>query len=219
MLDMLFMFCAAVGGAILVIQFGLMLLGLGDELGGDVDADFDAGGDLDVDADVGLDGEHQTAFTEAADADFDHPATMWVFQVISVRGIVAAVAFFGLGGLWARASEMNPGAAIGVGALLGFASMYAVYWMMKQLYKLRSSGTVDISNARGCDATIYVPVPASGEGRGKIHMTLQGRTMEYQAVTDDAEGLPTGENVVITEVLGNDLVRVARVEQHEAANA
>ncbi len=194
MLDILFMICAGVGGAIMLIQFGLMFLGIGDDgLDGAIDGDLNAGGglDADVDLDGGLDtdADHHTSLGDAADADYDHPGSMWLFQVISLRGIVAAIAFFGLGGMWAQASEMAPTASIAVGAGLGLAAMYGVYWTMQQLYKLRASGTINIANAVGKEATIYIPVPGGGDGRGKIQVTVQNRTMEYEAITDDAERL------------------------------
>ncbi|TWT73765.1 hypothetical protein Pla123a_36590 [Posidoniimonas polymericola] len=214
MLDLVFMFCAGVGGVIMVIQFALMLLGVGDDLdGGNLDADFDGGIDGDFDADVDIDADHPNTVSDAADADFDHPDSVWVFQVLSVRGIIAAITFFGLGGWWARAGDMAPTSAVALGAVLGLFALYAMYWAMKQLYKLRASGTVNIANARGREATIYVPVPAAGDGRGKVHLMLQGRTMEYEAVTDEPERLATGEPVVVTDVLGGDLVQVARAHK------
>jgi hypothetical protein len=216
MLDILFMICAGVGGAIMLIQFGLMFIGIGDDFDGDVGGDLDTGGgDLDADVDPGAD--HHTSLGDAADADYDHPGSIWLFQVISLRGIIAAIAFFGLGGMWARATEMAPTASIAVGAGLGLAAMYGVYWVMQQLYKLRASGTINIANAVGKEATIYIPVPGGGDGRGKVQMTLQNRTMEYEAITDDAERLATGESVVVTGVLGSDLVRVARVQEPSKA--
>ena len=82
MLDTLFLFAAVVGGTVMVCQFLLTMLGLGDDgsdvgdvdvagdVGadaGDFDAGADAGGDFDVDFDV--DGDHHTAIHHAADAD------------------------------------------------------------------------------------------------------------------------------------------------------
>ncbi|TWT36669.1 hypothetical protein KOR34_16080 [Posidoniimonas corsicana] len=205
MLDLLFIICAAFGGTVLVIQFALMLLGFSD----DFDADLDA--DVDVEADAGVDGDHRTSVGDAADADFDHPDTVWLFQMLSLKGIVAALTFFGLSGLWARSTGMSAGPTILVASGFGFAAMYVIYWLMKQLYKLRTSGNVDIRNAHGLTGQVYVPVPAASGGQGKVMLTIQGRTMEYEAITDEAEGLATGEDIVVTEVLDGDRVRVARL--------
>lgn len=216
MLNMVFLFCAGVGIVIMLIQFGLMLLGLGDDFDGDAGGDFDA----EFDADADFDADHQqTTLSEAADADVDHPGANLFFQIVSLKGLVAAAAFFGLGGLWAQASGMSDGASIALACVLGLTAMYGVYWLMKQLYKLKSSGTVNIHNARGRDATIYIPVPPNGEGKGKVQMRLQGRTYEFEAVTDQAETLATGQSVVVTGILGSDLVKVAPVKEEATTTA
>lgn len=214
MLDMLFLVCAVVGGTIVVLQFVTTLMGIGDD-GVDFDADVDAdvGFDADADFDADVDADHTTTIREAADADVEHVGSTWLFKMLSLRSILAAFAFFGLGGLVARSANVAWAPSLLIAGLTGFAAMYAVYWLMQQLYKLRASGTVNIRNAQGRAATIYVPVPPENGGRGKIQMTLQGRTMEYEAVTDEAEKLATGEHVVVVEVLGAELVRVARVEE------
>ena len=221
MLDTLFLITAVVGGTVMVCQFLLTMLGMGDDgadfadgdVGGDVgiDAgDFDAGGG-DVDVDVDVDGDHHTPIHHAADADVDHPGSSWLFQVLSFRTVVAAITFFGLGGAWSSSVGHGPVQALAIATLAGFMALYGMYSLMKAIYGLQSSGNVDIRNAVGQPAKIYIPVPPSGSGKGKVQVTLQGRTMEYEAVSDDAETLSTGENVVVDEVVGSDVVRVMRV--------
>ena len=223
MLDMLFLIAAVVGGTVMVCQFLLTMLGLGDDgsdigdgdVGGDVavDAgDFDAGGDFDGDAggDFDIDGDHHTAMHHAADADIDHPGSTWLFQMLSFRTVVAALTFFGLGGAWSSSSGHGPTQSLAIGLLAGAVAMFGMYRLMRAIYDLQSSGNVDIRNAVGKPAKIYIPVPPEGTGKGKIQITLQGRTMEYEAVSDAAETLSTGENVVVENVIGSDIVKVMR---------
>ncbi len=89
----LFLICAVIGTTILVIQFVLTIIGFGSEA---FDIDIPSGADdvdFDVDADVG-------------DTIGDHVDSSWLFGVISFRTIVAAIAFFGLAGLAARAGGL-----------------------------------------------------------------------------------------------------------------
>ena len=81
---------------------------------------------------------------------------------------------------------------------------------MKTIYGFQSSGNVDIRNAIGVVGKIYVPIPPEGTGKGKVHLTLQGRTLEYEAISGESDTLPTGENVVVDDILGNDVVKVVR---------
>jgi hypothetical protein len=157
-----------------------------------------------------VDGDHHTPIHTAADADVDHPGSSWLFQVLSFRTIVAAVTFFGLGGAWSASSGHEAAVSLLVALASGFAAMYAMYRLMRAIYNLQSSGNVDIRNAVGQPAKIYIPVPPSGAGKGKVQVTLQGRTMEYEAVSGEAETLPTGETVVVDAVVSSDVVRVVR---------
>jgi len=210
MLDTLFLIAAVVGGTVMVCQFLMTMLGLGDD-GADF-ADGDVGGDMDVDiVDIDVDGDHHTPIHHAADADVDHPGSSWLFQMLSFRTVVAALTFFGLGGAWSSSSGHQPALSLLIALGAGGAAMVGMYQLMKAIYNLQSSGNVDIRNAIGQPARVYIPIPAAGGGKGKVQVTLQGRTMEYGAVTDDDETLKTGETVVIEDVLSSDVVKVMRM--------
>ena len=214
MLYTIFLFTALIGGTVMVCQFLMTMLGLSEADGGfgDVDGgDFGAdAGDFDASADVDVDGDHHTTMHHAADADIDHPTSARLFQVLSFRAVVAALTFFGLGGLGALSKGYSPTIALMIAALAGCTALYGMYRLMKALYSFQSSGNVNLRNAVGRAAKIYVPVPASGDGKGKVLLTVQGRTMELEAVTDETQNLSTGEDVVVEHIIGDDVVKVAR---------
>jgi membrane protein implicated in regulation of membrane protease activity len=181
-------------------------------LGGD-------GGDLpdgDVSAD-GFEGDHATPFADAGDADYQHPDSTWLFGVLSFRTLIAAAAFFGVSGEAALSAGYTPGIAIAIAVLVGLVAMYGMYWLMEGISQLTSSGNERIGAAVGKHARVYVPIPAEGKGVGKIQVTLQNRTVEYQAVSDEIEPLRTGETVQILEVKNSDTVSVQRLPAHVEA--
>jgi hypothetical protein len=94
--------------------------------------------------------------------------------------------------------------AAAVGALFGVASL------MRSLHRLKADGTVRIERAVGQPGTVYLTIPAQKAGAGKVTLTLQNRTLEYQAVTPHQQ-LPTGSKIVVTAVLGPDTVEVVPV--------
>ena len=132
---------------------------------------------------------------------------------MSLRTVVAALAFFGLAGLAARAAECSTATTLLIAAAAGLGALYAVYAMLTAMRSLRAEGTVRIQRALGAEANVYLRIPARRQGAGKIQVNLQDRTMEYQAVTL-GEAIPTGATVLIAEVLGSDTVRVEPVTQN-----
>ena len=118
-------------------------------------------------------------------------AHSWFIRILSVRTVVAGLTFFGLGGLAANASGANPFGSLAVAAVCGFAALYLVGWAMRTLMRLRSDGTVHIENVVGQPAVVYLTIPGHKSGKGKITVTVQNRTMEYEAETEH-EPLPTG---------------------------
>ena len=191
MLESTFLYTAIAGGAIMALQFLLTLLGGGEDGADFGEADVDAGMDVDADG-------------------HDHSTSFWFFEMVSLRTLAAAALFFGLVGLTARSYDVSPAVSLTLAVGAGFVSMYSVYWMFKQLFKLQSSGTQKITNAVGLPAKVYLRIPAQNEGAGKIHVKMQHRTVEYLAVTDESEPLASGENVYVESVVNGETVRVSR---------
>jgi hypothetical protein len=208
-----FIVCAAVGGTVLVIQFLMGLIGLGghmfdvdvpQDVGHDFGGDFhgDAGGDFHGDHAGGGDGHAADGADQAG-----HHGSMHLLRILSFRAIVAALAFFGLGGLAAQSSGADMPTVLVIAAGAGVAAMVAVYWMMRGLQELRADGTVRLQRALGQHGNVYLRVPANRSGSGKIQFNLQNRTMEYLAVTAGPE-LATGTKVVVVGVVNPTTLEV-----------
>jgi hypothetical protein len=220
MFDTLFVYAAIIGGTALAFQFVLMLFGFADD-GGDVSADAGdlagagdatAAGELDMGGDIAGD-HHEAGWSEAGDADLGHPGAHWFYEMLSLRTISAALAFFGLAGKTAQARGLNDTTSLAIGLAAGAGAMYAVYWLFKQVYKVQNAGNENIRLSVGLPAKVYVPIPADRAGKGKVMFRLQDRTVEYQALSDEGERLRTGEEVIITGVVSPDTVCVARAPQ------
>lgn len=206
----IFMFCALVGGTIMVCQFALTLIGLG---GHDL---VDAGhGGLDLDHDAGADAAHDMADDGAAtgeaqgdDSSHQHSST-WLFGVITFRTMIAAITFFGLTGMAAHSADLSSINQVLIGLACGIGAMYAVHWLMSLMYRLGEDHTVRIGRAVGQEGMVYLPVPAGKAGHGKVQLRLQGRMMECEAMTAEPDNLPTGARVVVVGVVGGHVLDVA----------
>jgi len=172
--------CALVGGGVVVLQLVLGLLGL----------DHDAvPHDVHVHVHVGHAGH-------AADAAHHG------LHLTSLRALAAGLAFFGLTGYGLLRAGWSAGGAVAL-------ALVAVAVLLRLLLRLESDGVVRIENALWQPATVYVPIPGAKAGAGKVTLSLQGRLVEYQAVTPEP-ALPTGAAVTVVDVVSSDTLEVVR---------
>lgn len=192
----LFIICAIIGGTLLVCQFLLSLIGIGGHH--DVDHDHDIGHD--VHADHHAD-HHQEAGHEQQ--------ASWYVGILSFRALLAALTFFGLGGLAAMGNgETHPIVGLAVALAAGAAALFLVGFIMKSLHRLKADGTLRFDKAVGSTGTVYLTIPAKKAGAGKVTLVMQNRTVECQAVTAENE-LPTGAKVIVVGVVSPGTVEVA----------
>lgn len=195
--------CAVLGGTVLLCQFVMTLLGLDHaDMPDDVPHDFGHDFAHDAGHDAGHDGDQ---------ADHAHNSS-WFFGMLTFRTVVAALTFFGLAGLAGGSAEMPALLTLVVALAAGGAAMCGVHWMMQTLYRLKSDGTARIERAVGRQGTVYLRIPAHKGGVGKVHVNVQNRTMEYEALTSQVE-LPVGAKVVVVNVAGPDTVEVELVPE------
>ncbi len=184
---------ALIGCTLLAIQVILQVIGLGGE------ADMDAGAaDVDVDADL-----------DAGDPAHGTAGNLF-FGILSFKALVAFAGIFGLTGLSLQDGDYSSFQRAAMSVVAGLVAMVLVGMLMRMLHNLGSSGSVVVRNALGHQAQVYLRIPAAGEGRGKVTLELQGRTVELEAVTD-GEALSTGTVVKVVEVLGNETLKVMPV--------
>ena len=219
-----FIVCAALGSAILIIQLIMLLMGFGFdhdvgdghafEFSGDHDGSFgdhsfEAGGDHDIGADGHFDAAH--------DHDVHDHGSSWFFSVLSVRSVVAALAFFGLAGLAMDAGGAPIYITLVIACGAGAVAMIIVAWLMRLMYSLNVEGNVHIEMTVGLPASVYLRVPGKRSGAGKVTVKVQDRTMEYLAMTDGG-ALATGSPVMVVGVIGPDTLEVAPIEEGKEKN-
>ncbi|MDE6585192.1 MAG: hypothetical protein K2K80_00730 [Clostridia bacterium] len=170
----------------MIIQIVLMCF---SSFGGDVDLDGD--GDLDVDADSGVS----------------------IFTVKSVTAFFAVGSWAGLL-VCTLAPDNLQWLAVIVAIITGAAAMAVVVFIFRAMAKMQCNGALQIEKLIGKRATVYIPVPATRGGRGKITLNAQGRYMELDAVTDCEEKLLTDETVEIIAT-ENECTVVRRAEKTE----
>ncbi|MFN4257809.1 MAG: hypothetical protein ACK4RK_00795 [Gemmataceae bacterium] len=197
-METVYLICAILGGTILVGQFLLSVLGVG--------GDHDGG-----DASVG-----DTHDIHTSDGHDHHGAGHggWFVGVLTFRTVVAALTFFGLIGMMGSTSAWSSPVTFVLAVAAGAGAMFLVAWVMKSLHQLRSDGTVRIERTVGEPGTVYLRIPGHREGVGKVTVSVQNRSVEFQAVTNH-DALPTGAKIIVVGVVNSDTLEVAPLVEAE----
>lgn len=183
LVQQIFALIAIPSTALLIIQTVLQLIGIGDD---GIDLDGDGIPDTDIDA-----------------ASIDDGLTLF-----SVRGILSMLCITGWLGVGLLETSLPDWAAVLISVAAGIATLVGIAFLMRGILRLQSSGNIDISNAVGKVAQIYIPIPAAGLGSGKVTITLQEKFCEYSAITANSEALATGRYVRVVAVGDGDVLVV-----------
>ena len=176
--------------------------------------DFDAGHDFDVSHDVGdlteggFDGDdagHATDVHDHADGVTDGGLRLFTF-----RGLIAFFAVMGWTGALCCSGGLEAGVSIAIAVAAGVAAMLAVALLMKLIFSLQSDGTENVRDALGVSGTVYLRIPASRRGQGKVNAIIRGKLSEKNAVTDENSPIEYGEEITVIGISGEDTLIVRR---------
>ena len=172
-LEHIYFWLGIVSTLFLIIQILMMCF---SSFGGDADADFDGDG--------------------AVDGDLDADSGISIFTVKSLTAFFAVGSWCGLL-VCSLAADNLQWLSIIIAVIAGAIALTGVAFALHALKKLQCNGAVQYDKLIGQHATVYVSVPPSRSGRGKITLTAQGKFMEIDAVTDSEQRLAVDETVEI----------------------
>ncbi len=143
------------------------------------------GGDLDADIDLDIDGHSVGAEVGA----------------LSLQSVSA----FAMGGGWVgltayRALDWSLGMSILAALVAGFATGWAIVMLMRQMMKLQESGNIAIREAIGEGGTVTVMIPPTGEGSGRVRVSVRNRGREFNAIHSGADVIPSNKSVRVIDV-------------------
>lgn len=166
-----FLAAAVLGGALFLVQLILSAVGAGD-------------------ADIDVDVHHAATGHTSADT---------AFKLLSLQGTSAFFAMFGLTGL-ALYDQSGASAFVSlIGAFAGGAfTTYVIARIFRAARSLEGSGNLDMKNAIGEEASVYLRIAPNKPG--KITVTVQGRQVQADAVSD-GETFETGDRVRVARAL------------------
>jgi membrane protein implicated in regulation of membrane protease activity len=169
-------YIAIIASVIFIIQTIMTFIGADSDTG--MDADFDSN----------MDGG-------------DHP-----FQLFSLRNLINFFLGFGWTGV-SLFSSIESKFLLGVIAFVVGLIFIAVFFVViKALMRLSEDNTFDIEETIGKTADVYMNIPASKSGRGKVFISVKGTTHELSAITANASDIKNGSMVKVLAVEGDVLI-------------
>lgn len=213
------LYCIAIPSTlILILQMVLSMIGGQGDGGVDVSdtSGLDTGGldmpgelDTDVMFDSDITGDVCDTCGGVHDGtlhDGGNPADFGTLKFLTLQTIVTFLTVFSWVSIVCVSGGMQPVLGILIGAVCGFIMMFVVAKLIQMSGKLAEDGTLNLRNAIGETATVYVTIPPKGDGEGKVTMQLQGRFCEMDAVNAGDTPLVSGKQVLVTDIIGDALV-------------
>lgn len=132
------------------------------------------------------------------DVGTDHPDQIGMLSVRTITGF-----FFGFGWTGVIASQSGLGLPLAILAAfaVGTAFLLGIYLLMRALFSLHASGTLDYNNAIGQTGTVYVTVPPHRGGGGQVEVLVQGRLQTVACMTSHAESLAPQSKVKVVALI------------------
>jgi membrane protein implicated in regulation of membrane protease activity len=145
-------------------------------------------------------------FNAGHDHDFSsgHDDGMHIF---SLKSILAFLMFYGWTGLAVFQYGIGSWFVITIISLgIGLLMMLFTAWLFFMMMKLQASGTLDVNNAIGQNAEVYLTIPGKKKGSGQVQLIIQGTYRTLDAVTEEIEDIKTGAFVEVIDVINDTLV-------------
>ena len=132
------------------------------------------------------------------------------FQFLSLKNIVAFFTVFGWSGIGFTNAGLATWLVIPLSFICGFLMMVLMASLFYFMSRLAESGTLKMKNAVGKLGEVYLMIPASRGGMGKVQLNVQGSLRTLDALTDDLEKIPTSSIIKVVDVIDDQILLVKK---------
>jgi hypothetical protein len=142
-----------------------------------------------------------------ADGSVEHDDGM-DYQFFTIRNMVAFFMMFGWTGIASHYGGLGKTATVLLAFTAGTIVVILTVLILRNMSRLRHSGTMDIANAINLTGTTYLFIPAKRGGMGKVHIKVQGSLRELPAMTDDDTEIATGRLIRVKNIINDNILLV-----------
>lgn len=151
--------------------------------------------------------------SDGASADFDSNLNGDAgvpFQLFSFRNLINFLLGFGWGGISFYNFFAQKSLVVLLAFLTGIILIGIFFYVMKQLNKLNEDNTMRAAEAIGKTVEVYLTIPASGGGMGKVLVSIRGSMHELPAVTR-GEAITSGSLVKVKGLESDEILVVEKI--------
>ncbi len=131
-------------------------------------------------------------------------------QFFTFKNLIGFFTIFGWVGIGCIHSGLSETYTLLISFVSGAAMMTAMALTFYFLSRLVEDGSFRMKNTLGRMAEVYLPIPSSGNGLGKVQMSVQGSVKELDALTRDEEPLPRGTMVQVHDIVDGHILLVSK---------
>lgn len=200
---------------ILIIQTIMIIAGFGDS-GPDTNLSDTSGLDL-PDSGMDFDGSGLDGADIGGDPgdlsghDIGNPADAGAMHLFTFQGIITFLCVFAWSAIIIYKVSENIPLSLIIGFILGAGAMFGVAKVIQASAKLAQNGNIVAKNYLGETGTVYLIIPADGNGHGKVNISHGERYVEFDAITEEETDIPSGASVRVVDIRSENLLVVERI--------
>jgi membrane protein implicated in regulation of membrane protease activity len=143
------------------------------------------------------------------DGDVSHGNTS--FQFFSLRNLINFLLGFSWTGISFYSIMSNqPTLLILLSLVIGVLFVILFFFVIKQVEKLAEDNSFKITNTLNKTAEVYLTIPETRKGKGKIMISVNGAFHELEAMTEN-DKITTGSVVKVIKVENNNILIVETI--------
>jgi membrane protein implicated in regulation of membrane protease activity len=150
--------------------------------------------------------------SDGVDADFDSNLdnVQAPFQLFSLRNLVNFLLGFGWAGISFYDSIKNPTLLIAFALAVGCLFVWLFFVIIRKILQLSENNSFNIQETVGKIGDVYLTIPGSKSGKGKVSISVKGSYHELDAMTEGTS-IPSGAPIKILQVLSGNILLVEPV--------
>lgn len=148
---------------------------------------------------------------DGIETDFDGDANHGDFQFFSLRNLINFLLGFSWTGISFYSIMSNqPTLLVLISLVVGVLFVILFFFVIKQVEKLAEDNSFKITNTLNKTAEVYLTIPETRKGKGKIMISVNGAFHELEAMTEN-DKITTGSVVKVIKIENNNILIVETI--------